>query len=102
MLTSDGVWHVGEVFSSRMNAGFHCSGQMADSMWHHVGEWFADVSVVDCVAYGGSGVMVWAGLCYRQRTQVHFIDDILNTQRYSDKILWPIVEPFIHDHHLML
>ena len=32
MLTFDGVWHVGEVFSSRMNPGFHCSGQMADSV----------------------------------------------------------------------
>ena len=29
MLTFDGVWHFGEVFSSRMNPGFHCTGQMA-------------------------------------------------------------------------
>ncbi len=27
------------------------------SLWHHVGEWFADVNVVDRVAHGGSGVM---------------------------------------------
>ncbi len=33
MLTLDGVWHVGEVFSSRMNPGFHCTGQMADSVY---------------------------------------------------------------------
>ncbi len=46
--------------------------------------------------------MVWAGVCYRQRTQVHFIDGILNAQRYRDEILRPIVVPFIHDHHLML
>ncbi len=26
-------WHFGEVFSSRMNPGFHCTGQMADSMY---------------------------------------------------------------------
>ena len=32
MLTFAGVWHVGEVFSSWMNYGFHCSGQMADSV----------------------------------------------------------------------
>ncbi len=32
MLTFDGVWHFGEVFSSRMNPGFHCTGQMADSL----------------------------------------------------------------------
>ncbi len=33
MLTFDGVWHFGELFSSRMNAGFHCTGQMADSVY---------------------------------------------------------------------
>ncbi len=27
MLTFDGVWHFGEVFSSRMNPGFHCKGR---------------------------------------------------------------------------
>ncbi len=46
--------------------------------------------------------MVWAGICYGQRTQVHFIDGILNAQRYRNKILRPIVVPFIHNHHLML
>ncbi len=67
-----------------------------------MGERFADVNVVDQVAHGGGGVMVWAGVCYGQRTQVHFIDGILNAQRYHDEILRPIVVPFIHDHHLML
>ncbi len=46
--------------------------------------------------------MVWAGICYGQRTQVHFIDGILNAQRYGDEILRLIVVPFIHDHHLKL
>ncbi len=78
---------------------------MADDrqrVWHCVGERFADVNVVDRVAHGGSGVIVWAGVCYGQRTQVHFIDGILNAQRYRDEILRPVVVPFIHDHHLML
>ncbi len=43
-------------------------------VWRHVGERFADVNVVDWVAHGGGGVMVWAGVCYEQRTQVHFIE----------------------------
>ncbi len=43
-----------------------------------------------------------AGICYGQRTQVYFIDGILNAQRYRDDIPRPIVVPFIHDHHLML
>ncbi len=102
MLTFDGVWHFGDVFSSRKNPGFHCTGQMADSMYGVM--WVSgllDVNVVDGVAHGGGGVMVWAGVCYGQRTQVHFIDGILNTQRYHDEILRPIVLPFIHDQHPM-
>ncbi len=72
-------------------------------VWLRVGERFAEVNVVDRVAHhGGGGVMVWAGVCYGQRTQVNFIDGILNAQRYHDEILRPIVVPFIHDHHLML
>ncbi len=49
-------------------------------------------------------VGLWYGQAYvlGQRTQVHFIDGILNAQRYRDEILRPIVEPFIHGHHLML
>ncbi len=71
-------------------------------VWRCVGKQFADVNVVDRVAHGGGGVMVWAGVCYKQQTQVHCIDGILNAQRYRDKILRPIVVPFIYDHHLML
>ncbi len=67
-------------------------------VWCHVGERFADVKVVVRVARGG-GVMVWVGVYHGQWTQVHFIDDILNSQWYSDKILRPIVVPYIHNHH---
>ncbi len=33
-------------------------------VWRRVGEWFADVSVVDRVAHDGGGIMVWAAICY--------------------------------------
>ncbi len=72
-------------------------------LWRSVGERFADVNIVVWVTHGGGGVMVWgAGVSYGQRTQVNFIDSILNAQRYCDEILRPIVVQFIHDHHLML
>ncbi len=64
---------------------------MADGrqhVWRRGGKRFAEVNVVD---HGGGGVMVWAGICYGQRTQVHFIDGILKAHRYSDEILRPIV-----------
>ncbi len=67
-----------------------------------MGEWFANANVVNRVPHGGGGVMVWAGISYRQRTQVHFIDGNLNAQRSHDEILRPIVMPFIRHHHLML
>ncbi len=48
-------------------------------------------------------VGLWYGQAYvMDNKQVHFIDGILNAQRYRDEILRPIVEPFINDHHLML
>ncbi|KTG06784.1 hypothetical protein cypCar_00045667, partial [Cyprinus carpio] len=33
LLTLVGVWDFGEVFSSQMNPSFHCTGQMADSVY---------------------------------------------------------------------
>ncbi len=67
MLTFDGVWHFGEVFSSRMNPWlslYRADGR--PSVWRHVCEQFAEVNVVDRVVHGGGGVMVWAGVCYGQ------------------------------------
>ncbi|ROI69463.1 Transposable element Tcb1 transposase [Anabarilius grahami] len=73
MLTFDGVWHFGEVCGevlftdeSRFSL-YRADGRQRE--WRCVGERFADVNVVDRVAHGGGGVMVWAGVCYGQRTQ---------------------------------
>ncbi len=46
---------------------------------------FADVNVVDRMTHDGGGVMVWAGICYGQRIQVHFIDGILNARIYATR-----------------
>ncbi len=53
MLTFDGVWHFGEVFSSRMNPGFHCTaGLLMSTLWIEwpivvVGLWYGQVNVMD-------------------------------------------------------
>ncbi len=54
--------------------------------WRRMGEQFADVNVVDRVAHVGGGIILWAGVCYGQQTQVHFIDGILNDQFYAKEI----------------
>jgi hypothetical protein len=52
-------------------------------VWRCVGERFADANVVNRVPHGGGGVMVWAGISYRQRTQLHFIDGNLSAMMRS-------------------
>jgi len=50
------------------------------------------------------GLWLWYWLAYVMDNEHRciFIDGILDTQRYRDEILRPIVLPFIHNHHLML
>ncbi len=102
MLTFDGVWHFGEVVSSWINPGFHCTGQMADSVYGVV--WVSGLLMSTLwIEWPMVAVGLWYGQEYvGQRAQVHFIDGILNAQRYCDEILRPIVVPFIYNHHLML
>ena len=71
------------------------------SCCRRVVERFADVNVVNRVPQCGGGVMVWEGISYGQRTQLHFINVDLNAQRYCEEILRPIVMPFIRHHQLM-
>ncbi len=53
-------------------------------LWHRVGERFADVNVVDRVAHGGGGVMVWAGICYGQtQFHKHLQDSFINCKTFT-------------------
>uniref|UniRef100_A0AAZ3PD04 Tc1-like transposase DDE domain-containing protein n=1 Tax=Oncorhynchus tshawytscha TaxID=74940 RepID=A0AAZ3PD04_ONCTS len=97
MLTFDGHWDAGEV----MHPGLNCTGQMAVRYGVVWASGLLIINVVNRVPHGGGGVMVWAGISYGQRTQLHFIEGNLNADRYRDDILRPIVMPFIRRHHLM-
>lgn len=92
-LPLNGVWLFGEALSSRMNPGFHCTGQIADSVYGMV--WVSGLL---------TSTMEWpmVGSWYGQWAQVHSIGGILNAQWYHDKILRPFVVPFIYDHQLMM
>ncbi len=79
-----------------MNPGFHCTGQMADSVYGVM--W---VSSLMMSTLWIEWPMVAVGLWYGQ-PYVLDIDGILNAQRYRDEFLGPVVVPFIHNHHLML
>lgn len=107
MLTFDGAWHIGGVFSSWMIPSLHCSGQMADNMCDNVCgvvcvSRFLMSVFVDQVVHCSGGVMLGAGVCYGRRAQVHFIDGISDAQSYRDEILRPILVPHIQEHHLIL
>ncbi len=84
MLTFDGVWHFGEVLSSRMNPGFHCTGQMADSVYGIV--WVSGLLMSTLwIEWPMVAVELWYGHAY-----VMDIDSYFNAQRYRDEILRPI------------
>ena len=71
--------------------------QLCLRIWQyvHVGKRFANVNVVNRVPQGAGGVKVWAGISYRQRTQLHFINCNLNAQKYCDEIQSTIDVPFL-------
>ena len=52
--------------------------------------------------FGGGSVMVWGGIAYGRRTQLHIIRESLNAIRYRDEILPPQLVPFLQQHNLTL
>ncbi len=61
MLTFNGVWHFGEVFSSQINPGFHCTGRWQTACMASCG-W----AVCWCHCCGSSGPWWAVGLWYGQ------------------------------------
>ncbi len=94
MLTFDGVWHFGEVFSSQMNPGFHCIGQMVDSVYGIM--WVSGLLMSTFWIERPVAVGLWYGQAYVMDNEHRCI--LLMAfwmHRYHDEILRPIVVPFI-------
>ena len=64
-------------------------------MYRSRGERFTDQCVYNSDRFGGRSVMAWAGICHDGRTQIKIVQGTLNTVKYRDDILDPIVLPFL-------
>ena len=61
-----------------------------------------DCCVIERDRFGGGSVMVWGGIAYGRRTQLHIIRGHLNAIRYRDEILSLHLVPFLQQHNLTL
>ena len=59
------------------------------------GEQFENSSIQEIEAFGGSSVMLWAGISNSGRTELVLINGTLTSQCYVDEILHPHVLPFL-------
>ena len=76
------------------------------------GERFSDACVREVDRWGRASTMIWAGICYRGRTELVFLDNGagrggrqrggLTAQRYIEDVLRPIAVPYIRRNNHML
>ncbi len=67
-------------------------------VWRRRGERFANCCVMEVNRWGGASVMVWAGISFRHRTPLVFIDGNLTARRYIAEVLEPELIPFLEQH----
>ena len=59
------------------------------------GERYSDVNVTEHDRYGGGSVMVWAAVTMHRRTPLRFIAGNLNSLKYVDEVMRPMVLRFL-------
>ena len=69
-------------------------------MYRMRGERFTDQCVYESDRFGGGSVMVWAGICHDDRTQIKIVQETLTVVKYRDDILDHIVLPFLQPSNL--
>ena len=67
-------------------------------VWRRRGERYQPPATVAHNRYGGGSVMVWAGICMNDRTDLHICQDNITGLYYRDNIIEPIVVPFAQRH----
>ena len=84
---------------SRLNL-FRADGRRR--VYRRRNERYADCCVIEGHQLGGGSVMVWCGIAYGRRTQLHIIQGNLSAIRYRDEIISPHLVPFLQQHNLTL
>jgi transposase len=89
-------------FSSQTNQGLISLEQMFVVVFT-VGEMKDMLTcIIERGRFGGGSVMVWGGIAYGRRMQLHIIRGNLNAIRYRDEMLSPHLVPFLQQHNLTL
>lgn len=81
---------------SRFNVAF-ADGRLR--VWRRRGERFDPENVVERDRYGGGSVMIWGGISYQGKTELVTVNGTLNSVRYCNEIIRPVVHPYIRDRH---
>ena len=64
--------------------------------WRRVGERYTDCNIAEHDRFDGGSVMFWCGICYDGRTEMYRVNGgSITALRYIDKILDPIIRPFL-------
>ena len=71
-------------------------------VYYRVGERFHNSCVIKRPPFCGGSVMVWGGITSHGRTALVVVDGTLTGIRYSDKIIWPYVLPFVQQQNATL
>ena len=66
-------------------------------VWRRRGERNARSCTIPKTAFYGGSVMVWGGITSHGKTQLVIVDGNLNSRRYIDEILRPVVVPFMRN-----
>jgi hypothetical protein len=77
---------------SRFNVDF-ADGRVC--VWRRRNERYDQENVIQRDRYGGGSVMVWGGISQRGKTDLVTINGTLNSQRYCNEIVVPVVVPFL-------